>query len=334
MKAILIREPGGPEVLELREVPDPSPRPHEAVVRVRAAGVNRADLLQRMGHYPAPEGWPADIPGLEVAGTVESPGPGGEAAGLTPGDRVMAIVGGGGYAERAVVPAAHLLPIPEGLSFIEGAAIPEVFLTAADALFTRARLAPGARVLVHSAGGGVGTAALQLARAGGAAQVIGTASGPKLEAILMGGLPLDVGIDYREGEFAPRVLDATGGRGVDVVLDTVGAPYWEQNVCVLAELGTLVLIGVMGGSRVEADLRALMRSRLTVVGTVLRARGDDEKAALTEEFRRRFLPGFVTEPPQLRPLVDRVFPLGEASDAHRFLEANRSFGKLILEVGA
>lgn len=334
MRAIRIREPGGPDVLVPVEVPDPVPAAGEAVVRVRAAGVNRADLLQRLGRYPAPPGAPDAIPGLEVAGTVETLGADAAGTGLAAGDRVMAIVAGGGYAERVAVPAAHLLPIPGGLSFVEGAAIPEVFLTAADALFARGGLEAGGRALVHSAGGGVGTAALQLARAAGARLVIGTASGPKLEAIREHELPLDVGIDYRAGDFAPRVREATDGAGVDVIIDTVGAPYWEQNIASLAELGTLVVVGVLGGSRVEADLRALMRRRATVVGTVLRARSVEEKTALTADFRDRFLPGFEADPPRLRPIVDRVFPLEAAAEAHRLLETNRTFGKLILEVGA
>ena len=332
MRAIRIREPGEPDVLRPVDVPDPVPAAGEAGVRVRAAGVNRADLLQRLGRYPAPAGVPADIPGLEVAGVVETLGPDAEAADFAVGDRVMAIVGGGGYAERAAVPAAHLLSVPAGLSFVEGAAIPEAYLTAADALFARGGLEAGGRVLVHSAGGGVGTAALQLARAAGASLVIGTASAPKLEAIRERGLPLDVGIDYREGDFAARVLEVTGGAGVDVILDTVGAPYWERNLASLAELGTLVVVGLLGGARVEADLRALMRKRATVVGTVLRSRSAEEKAHLTAFFRERFLSGFETDPPGLRPIVDRVFPLEDAAGAHRLLATGRTFGKLILEV--
>ena len=334
MKAIRIREPGDPGVLELADVPDPAPAAGEVVVRVRAAGVNRADLLQRMGRYPAPPGAPADIPGLEVAGTVETLGPGAAGAGFGVGDRVMAIVGGGGYAECVAVPATHLLPIPAGLSFVDGAAIPEAFLTAFDALFARGRLEAGGRVLVHSAGGGVGTAAIQLARAAGAARVIGTASAPKLEAIRERGLPLDVGVDYRAGDFAPRVLEATDGAGADVILDTVGAPYWESNLAALAELGTLVLVGVLGGARVEADLRALMRKRATVVGTMLRSRSADEKARLAASFRDRFLARFDADPPELRPVLDRALPLEEAAEAHRLLESDRTFGKLVLEVGA
>lgn len=333
MRAVRIRAPGDPEVLVPADVPDPAAAAGEVVVRVRAAGVNRADLLQRRGRYPAPPGAPRDIPGLEVAGTVATLGPGAEDAGFAVGDRVMAIVGGGGYAERVAVPAAHLLPIPAGLSFVEGAAIPEVFLTAADALFARGGLEAGDRVLVHSAGGGVGTAALQLARSAGASLVIGTASAAKLEAIRERGLPLDVGIDYREEDFAARVLEATDGVGVNVILDTVGAPHWEGNLASLAELGRLVVVGVLGGSRVEADLRALMRKRATVVGTVLRSRSVDEKARLTTFFRERFAGRFETDPPELGPVVDRVFPLEDAAGAHRLLETNRTFGKLILEVG-
>lgn len=334
MRAIRIARPGGPEVLEPAEVPVPEPGEGEALVRVRAAGVNRADILQREGRYPAPAGAPADIPGLEFAGEIVELGPG--EASWRVGDRVMGLLAGGGYAEYAAVPRGQLLPIPGELSWIEAAAIPEAFLTAADALFERGRLATGERVLIHAAGGGVGTAALQLARAAAAAWIAGTASAGKLERIRGAGLPLDAGVDYRSEDFAERVREATGGEGVDVILDTVGAPYWEANLASLATLGRLVVVGVLGGSKVEADLRALMGRRATVVGTVLRARAVAEKAALTRVFRDRFLPSFGPEGGEdgrLAPVVDRVFPLEQAAGAHRFVASNRSFGKVLLEIG-
>lgn len=339
MRAVRITAPGGPEVLRVVEVEAPRPAAGEALVRVRAAGVNRADLLQRMGHYPAPAGSPPDIPGLELSGEVVELGP---VAGREPelrareslarGAPVMAIVGGGGYAEYAVVPVEHLMPVPAGIDVVTAAAIPEVFLTAADALFARGRLGAGERALVHSAGGGVGTAAIQLARVAGAAGVAGTASANKLDLLSRHGLSPDLGVDYRTGDFAPAVLEWGDGTGVDVILDTVGAPYWESNVRCLATLGRLVIVGVMGGSRIEIDLRSLMTRRATVVGTVLRARPLDEKTAVTAAFADRFLASFEGDAPALHPVVDRVLPLEAAADAHRALEENRTFGKVILQV--
>ncbi len=328
MKAIRIREPGPPDVLEAVELPDPRPGPGQVLVRVRAAGVNRADLLQRRGLYPPPPEAPTDVPGLEFAGEIAEPGDG--EGGWDEGDRVMGLLGGGGYATLASVHASHLLRIPPGLSFVQAGAVPEVFLTAADALFVRGSLARRESVLVHSAGGGVGTAALQLARLAGAASVMGSASAPKLAAIREAGLPLDAGLD-RSAPFASLVREHTGGTGVDVILDTVGASYWEENLGSLAPLGRLVVVGLMGGSEVALDLRRLMRLRATVVGTVLRARSVEEKAALTDDFARSFLPGFETG--ALKPVVDRTWPLEGAADAHRYMEENRNFGKIVLEVG-
>ncbi len=327
MKAVRIRRPGGPEVLEIGEMPDPTPRAGEALVRIRAAGVNRADLLQRMGRYPAPAGAPAEVPGLEFAGeVVRVEGGGGPAAGA----RVMGLLGGGGYAELVAVPVPLLLPVPRRLSWPEAAAVPEAFLTAADALFARGRLLPAERVLIHAAAGGVGTAALQLARAAGAELVVGTASESKLRGLRDRGLPLDVAVDYRSESFREAVERATDGEGVDVILDTVGAPYWRDNVASLSPLGRWVLVGLLGGARVEVDLAALMRNRLTVVGTVLRSRSVAEKAALTEEFGRRFLP--LLEDGTLRPVLDRTFRLEEAAEAHRYMAANRNLGRLVLEI--
>jgi len=339
VKAIRIREPGEPDVLELIERDDPDPGPGEALVRVRAAGLNRADLLQRVGRYPAPPGSPPDIPGLEFAGDLLALGPDAgrpaeiEArAALTIGASVMGICGGGGYAERIVVPIEHLMLSPRGLGAVSAGAIPEAFLTASDALFARGCLTAGERVLIHSAGGGIGTAALQLARSAGAGGIAGTASAPKLERIREDGFPLDLAIDYRLGGFSEAVREWTDGRGVDVILDTVGAPYWAENLASLAPLGRIVLVGVMGGSRTEVDLRGLMAKRATVVGTVLRARSLAAKAEVTRRFAERFLGSFGVSPPGLRSVVDRTFPLAEAPEAHRYLESNRAFGKVVLEI--
>ena len=338
MRAIRIARPGGPDVLEPVTVADPEPAPGEALVRVRAAGVNRADLLQRAGHYPAPPGVSPDIPGLEFAGEVVGHGadagrPGEEAAraAFPIGSQAMGIVAGGGYAELVAVPVEHLMAPPSGLSMAEAGAIPEAFLTACDALFTRGRLEAGDRVLVHSAGGGVGTAALQLARAAGAVGVAGTASASKLARIRDLELPLDLAVDYRTEDFARAVSAWTAGAGVEVILDTVGAPYWERNVESLAVLGRLVLVGVMGGSKAEVDLRALMAKRATVVGTVLRARSIEEKTAVRDLFAERFLHRFASDgAPGLRPILDASLPLESAAEAHRLMAENRSFGKIVL----
>lgn len=335
MRAVRIREPGGPEVLEVVDRPEPEPGPGEVRIRVRSAGVNRADILQRMGRYPVPPGSPADVPGLEFAGEIAALGPGVE--GWSEGDRVMGILGGGGYAEYAVVPVEQLLPAPTGFSWAEAGAIPEVFLTATDALFLRAVLREGERVLIHAAGGGVGTAAIQLARAGGARWVGGTASAGKLERIREAELPLDAGIDYRSESFAEVVREATDGEGVDVILDTVGAPYWADNVASLATLGRIVVVGVLGGSVTQVDLRQLMGRRASVIGTVLRARSAEEKGLLTREFSDRCLGGFERgdgDRPLLRPVVDRVFALEGAAEAHRYVESNASFGKVLLSLDA
>ncbi|MFQ5678425.1 MAG: NAD(P)H-quinone oxidoreductase [Gemmatimonadota bacterium] len=333
MKAVRIAEPGGPDVLRIVEMEDPSAGPDDLLVRVRAAGLNRADLLQRRGLYPAPPGSPADVPGLEFAGEVREVG--GRAREVEPfreGDRVMGLLGGGGYAELVVVPAAAALRVPSGLSFEEAAAVPEVFLTAHDALEARARLRPGESVLIHAAGGGVGTAALQIARASGASRVFGTASAGKLRRLGESGLAPDVGIDYRRESFDRVVSRETGGRGVDVILDTVGAPYWEANVASLAPLGRLVLVGLLGGRETAVDLGALMRGRISVVGTVLRARPLAEKVLLAREFRARLLPLF--EAGRLRPVLDRVFRMEEVPAAHRYVEENRSLGKVVLWMGS
>lgn len=329
MQAVRIARPGGPEVLEVVRRPAPQPGPGEVLVRVRAAGVNRADLLQRRGRYPAPEGAPADVPGLEFAGEVERAGEGVPAVSV--GDRVMGLLPGGGYAERVAVPAGLLLPVPEALGWAEAGAVPEVFLTAFDALFLRGSLEAGERVLVHSAGGGVGTAALQIARAAGASLVVGTASAAKLAGLRELGIAPDVAVDYRRASFAEAVSEATGGGGVDVILDTVGAGYWEENVASLAVLGRLVVVGLLGGARAEVDLGALMRRRATVVGTVLRSRSVEEKAEVTRAFRERFLP--LLADGRLKPVVDCTFPLEEAARAHEHMEGDRNLGKIVLRVG-
>lgn len=324
MKAVVIREPGGPDVLEIREVPLPEPGPGEVRVRVAASGLNRADLLQRVGRYPVPPGYPEDIPGLELAGEVDAVGEG--VTRWSIGDAVMGILGGGGYAERALSPAETLVPVPDGMDAAVAGAIPEVCMTAFDAVFLQERLAAGETLLVHAVGSGVGTAALQLARRAGAT-VIGTSRTPeKLERAAELGLEHAV---IADASWPERVLEITGGRGVDVILDLVGGPYLAGNQKVVAVRGRHVVVGVPGGSEATISLRGLMGRRASIRGTVLRARPLEEKRALAEAFARDVLPGFASG--ELQPVVDRVFPAAEAAAAHRYMEENRNFGKILLE---
>ncbi len=320
MKAIVIARPGGPEVLELRDVPLPEPGSGEVRVRVHATALNRADLLQRRGHYPAPPGVPADVPGLEVAGTVEALGPG--ATRWKVGDRVFGLVGGGGYAEHVVAHERTLAPIPANLDFAHAAAVPEAFITAHDALFRLGGLRPGGRVLVHAAGSGVGLAALQLAHAIHAT-TFGTArTQEKLDRARAFGLEHPAPI----ASFADFV-HAHGG-GVDVVIDFVGGPYLAQNLRALAVGGRLVVVGLLGGREEKIDLSLLLARRLTVVGTSLRSRPLEEKIQVTRVFEDEVCPLLARG--VVKPVIDRTFPLAEAHVAHELLEQNRSFGKLVL----
>jgi putative PIG3 family NAD(P)H quinone oxidoreductase len=326
MKAVVITRNGPPEVLQLQEVADPRIGDDGVLVRIRAAALNRADLLQRKGLYPAPPGTPQDIPGLEFAGEVESLGEG--VADWKKGDRVMGLVPGAGYAEKAACHPLLLLPIPSNLSFEEAACVPEAFLTAYDALFRRLRLSIGEDLLIHAVGSGVGLAALQLAKAAGA-RVFGTAGQDwKLEKA--GSLGLDVAINYQRQDFCETVSASTKGRGVDLILDLVGADYWDRNVRALAEKGRIVLIGLLSGSETSIDLRGLMSKRLQVTGSVLRSRTLLEKADLTAEFRARVLP--LLESGKLTPNLDRAYALEDAAAAHRFMEENRNCGKIVLKL--
>ncbi len=324
MRAAVITTPGDPDVFAIQEVDDPAFGAEEVRVAVRATALNRADLLQRRGRYPGPKGTRDDIPGLEMAGVVEAVGE--RVTGWEPGDRVMALLAGGGYASKVVVHERMLMPVPANIDFDEAAAIPEVFLTAYDALFRQCGLATGESVLVHAAGSGVGTAAIQLAHAA-SCRTFGTAgSASKLDAARA--LGLDVGINYREQDFAEVVARETAGAGVQVVLDVIGAPYWEQNLAALGQQGRMIIVGTMGGAKLEVNLGALMGKRLQVHGTLLRARPLEQKAQLTQEFVARVVPLFASG--AVRPIVDRVFPLAEVADAHRAMEANENFGKLVL----
>ena len=327
MRAAVITEPGGPDVLKVMEVDDPVPGPEDVLVDVKASALNRADLLQREGSYPAPPGSPADIPGLEFAGVVLEAGD--RVIGMSKGDRVFGLLGGGGYASRTVTHHRMAVSIPDSWDFVQAAATPEVYLTAYDALFNRGNLQMGEKVLVHAAGSGVGTAAVQLAHHAGAF-VFGTAgSAEKLAGAAK--LGMDVGINYHDEDFAAVVKEHTGGTGVDVLIDFIGAPYWDQNIASMAVLGRLVEVGLMGGSRVEVDLGRLMGKRLQVTGTGLRGRSLEDKLALPAQFKRHVLPHLASG--SMKPIVDRTFPLEEVAEAHRYMETNANFGKIVLTIG-
>ena len=324
MRAIVITEPGGPEVLEIQERPTPEPGPSQIRVRVRASALNRADLLQRRGAYPAPAGAAADVPGLEYAGEVDAVG---EGAGLwAVGSRVMGIVGGGGHAEYVCVHEREAMRVPHNLSWEEAAAVPEVFLTAYDALFRQLDVQMGERVLIHAVGSGVGTAAVQLARVAGATTLGTSRTAEKLDRARE--LGLDVGIDASAGDWAASVERETGGEGVSAILDLVGGGYLEENLRVLAPRGRAIVVGTIAGRKAELDLGLLLRKRLRLVGTVLRSRPLEEKIALAREFSESVLPLFASG--RVRPIVDRVFEFARVREAHALMESNDSFGKIVL----
>ncbi|MCY4625276.1 MAG: NAD(P)H-quinone oxidoreductase [Chloroflexi bacterium] len=326
MRAAVVTEPGGPEVFKVIERDDPAFGPDEVLVDVKASALNRADLSQRRGNYPAPPGIPQDIPGLEMSGVVAAVGD--RVTSLREGDRVFGLIGGGGYATRVNTHERMAMPIPAGMSFTDAASIPEVFFTAYDALFTSCNLVMGESTLIHAAGSGIGIAAIQLARHAGAITYATASSPDKLARAAE--LGLDVGINYREEDFLEVIRERTGGRGVDVVLDVIGAPYWENNLNSLAVRGRIVLVGAMGGSKLETDLRILGPKRLRVHGTVLRARPLEEKIALSQQIQKRVVPLF--EAGDLKPVVDRIFPLEETGEAHAYMETNANFGKIILSM--
>ena len=322
-KAIRIQEHGGPEVLGFGEIEVPKPGPSQVLVEVAAAGLNRADCLQRRGFYPAPPGVPADVPGLEFAGVVEAVGDSVDR--WKPGDRVMGIVAGGAMATRVVTEADELMRIPKHMSLEEAAAVPEVFLTAYDAMVLQGDLRAGGTVLVHAVASGVGTAAIQLASVLRATSVGTSRTAHKLPRCTELGLSHAVLVE--DGQFADTVLVAAP-KGVDVILDTVGAAYLGQNVKVLANKGRIIVIGLMGGVRGELNLGTLLSKRGSIVGSVLRSRSSSEKAELTSAFSAQMLRRF--ESGELKPIIDDVLPMSEAQAAHRRMDANETFGKLVL----
>ena len=328
MRAAVVTRPGGPEVLEIADVPRPLPREREALVRVRATALNRADLLQRQGRYPAPPGAPANIPGLEIAGEVDDTGP--HASRWKAGDRVFGIIGGGGYAEYAALHEDELVRIPDGLSWEDAAAIPEAFITAHDALVSQAAMRAGEHVLVHAVGSGVGLAAAQLVRALGGV-CIGTArTAEKIARAREHGLSHGIVVAGDPATFIDEVRRLTGGTGADVTLDLVGGGYLPASVECAASRGRIVLIGLLAGRAATVNLGTVLTRRLLVRGTVLRTRSSEEKAHATAAFARDVVP--LIERGTVRAIVERVFPLDEIRTAHELLESNRTFGKIVVRV--
>jgi len=323
MRAITIREPGGPDVLELCEVPDPSPAPGEVVVEVAATGVNRADLMQREGHYAPPPG-ASPYPGLECSGTVADVGDGVD--GWSVGDEVCALLAGGGYAERVRVPAGQLLPRPQGVDLIDAAGLPEVTCTVWSNVFMTAGLRPGEVLLVHGGSSGIGTMAIQLGREAGARVAVTAGSEDKLRRCEE--LGAEVLVNYREQDFVEVVREATEGHGADVVLDNMGAKYLGRNVQVLAPNGRVVTIGLQGGRRGELDLGALLAKRAAVIATSLRARPASEKATIVAAVREHVWP--LLEAGRVRPVIHARLPLAEAAAGHRLLEESGHVGKVLL----
>jgi putative PIG3 family NAD(P)H quinone oxidoreductase len=325
VKAIVVDAPGDESVMRVGEVPAPVLEPGCIRIRVAATAVNRADLLQRQGLYPPPPG-ASEVLGLECAGEVVEAAA--DVEGWRAGDRAMALLPGGGYAEEVVVHAGSALPVPERLSLEEAAAVPEVFLTVFLNVFRLGALPEGGAVLVHGGGSGIGTASIQLVKAAGGTIVVTAGSDEKCGRCRE--LGADAAVNYRKGDFVEGARKATDGRGVDVVLDSIGAPYLEMNLASLATEGRLVLIGLMGGARAEIGLGQLLVRRLQVIGSTLRARPPAEKASIAAGFQERF--GAALAEGAIRPIVDRVLPLEQAPEAHRRVKASEHFGKVVLRV--
>jgi putative PIG3 family NAD(P)H quinone oxidoreductase len=321
--AITIAKPGGPEVLQPIDVPVPAPGPREVLIRVAAAGINRPDLMQREGRYPPPPG-ATEIPGLEVSGTVAGCGPG--TARWREGDEVCALVSGGGYAEYCVAPDLQCLPLPKGLDLVSAGGVPETFFTVWMNVFDRGHLREGESFLVHGGASGIGTTAIQMARAFGA-RVFAT-SGSDEKCYACEKLGAERAINYKTEDFAAALMALTGGRGIDVILDMVGAPYFPRNVELLALEGRLLQIAVMHGAKSEINLLRLLRQRLTITGSVLRARTVEEKGTIAGQLERKVWP--LVEGGKIRPIVYATFPLRQAAEAHRLMESGSHIGKIVL----
>jgi tumor protein p53-inducible protein 3 len=325
MKAITFDAPGDPEVLHLADVPDLTPGPEDLLVRVRASALNRADTLQRRGNYPPPPG-ESEILGLELAGEVEAVGS--AVRGFSAGDRVFGLVGGGGYADKALLHSQMAMRIPEAWSFETAAAVPEVYFTANETLFTLGELTQRETVLIHAGASGVGTAGLQMAKQAGARVFVTAGSAEKIARCTE--LGADAGIHYKEEDFAERVMALTDTAGVELVQDFIGAAYWDRNLRCLKVAGRMVMVGLMGGIKVEANLNVIMSKRLRIMGSVMRSQPLQNKIAITRRFQERWLP--LLESGVLKPVIDTSFPLAEAAAAHRYMEENRNVGKILLTI--
>ena len=327
MRAVTATEPGGPEVLTVSDLPDPQPGPGEVVLDVAATAVNRADLLQRQGHYPPPPG-ASEVIGLECSGTVSAVGEGVD--GWQVGDEVCALLAGGGYAEKVAVPAGQVMPVPAGIDVETAAALPEVACTVWSNVFMVAHLQPEETLLVHGGAGGIGTSAIQLAHALGATVVTTAGSEAKLEACRS--LGADLAVNYREQDFVEEVKAFTDGRGADVILDNMGARYLGRNVSALATQGRLVIIGMQGGAKGELDINALLRKRGAVIATALRSRPVQEKAAICAAVVEHVWP--LVADGRVKPVVHERYPLAEAARAHADVESSTNVGKVLLTTGS
>ena len=325
MRAVVASEPGGPEVLTVTELPDPEPGAGEVLIDVVAAGLNRADLMQRQGFYPPPPG-ASDVIGMEVSGTIAALGDG--VTGWAVGDEVCALLAGGGYASRVAVPAGQVMPVPDGVSLVEAAALPEVACTVWSNVFMVGALQPHECFLVHGGAGGIGTMAIQLAHALGS-RVFTTAGSPEKRA-LCSSLGADVVIDYREETFEEVVKDHTDGKGVHVILDNMGAKYLARNVSTLQDGGRLVIIGLQGGTTAELDINALMRKRAAVIGTTLRSRPVEGKSAICASVVEHVWP--LIADGQVKPVIDTVLPFDQVVEAHRRMDAGEHAGKILLQL--
>jgi putative PIG3 family NAD(P)H quinone oxidoreductase len=327
MRAVVLNGHGGPEVLTFADIPAPQIGPEEVLVQVRATSLNRADLLQRMGFYPDPFPGEHEVPGMEFSGRVQAVGA--RVRAWKVGDEVMGIVSGGAYAEQLVVHERQAMRIPSGVSLADAAAIPEVFITAWDALVLQGGLTSGRWALVHAGASGVGTAAVQICKAIGA-HVIATCSSSKVDAVKA--LGADVVVDYTSADFVDAVKTATGGRGVDVVLCVIGGDYLDRNVASLAQKGHIVQVGVMGGGNMSFNLGGLMPKRAKLSGTVLRARPIEEKIAISQRFSAEIIPLF--ESGKIRPVIDCRYPFSDIARAHEHMTANANTGKIVIDIGA
>jgi putative PIG3 family NAD(P)H quinone oxidoreductase len=323
VKAVVITHPGGPEVLRLEEVPDPVPGPGEVLIQVRAAGVNPADAMQRQGFYPPPPGAPP-YPGLECSGRIGALGPG--VTGWQVGDEVCALLAGGGYAELVAVPQGQLLPAPQSVPLVDAAALPEAACTVQGTVYQQARLKAGETYLVHGGAGGIGSLAIQLGKADGA--VVACTAGTPAKLARCRELGADLAISYTDEDFTAAIMDFTNGRGADVILDIMGAPYLPRNLAALATWGRLVIISTRGGTRGEIDLGMLMHKRGTIFAGTLRARPPEEKAHVVAATGEHVWP--LVNSGKVSPVIDRVLPMAEAAQAHRLLEAGTHVGKILL----